>query len=64
LLVAKQSLVLRRPDGWDFHLDLPDVEALSALGEHYVQVRVRGSSYALRTEARREGLFVLPGSPR
>jgi hypothetical protein len=35
---------------------------LSALGEHYVQVRARGALYALRTELGHEQLFMLPGS--
>jgi hypothetical protein len=62
LLVVKQSLVLRRPNTQDLRFDLPGVEALSALGEHYVQVRAGGTLYALRTEPDREQLYLLPGN--
>ncbi len=62
LLVAGQSLILRRPGVQDLSFGLPGVEALAALGEHYVQARVGAAFYALRTEVGREQLYALPGS--
>jgi hypothetical protein len=62
LLATKERLVLRRPYARELQFDIPGVEALSALGEHYVQVRARGVLYALYIEPGHEQLFLLPGS--
>jgi len=64
LLVSQQKLIFRRPNARELRFDLPDVETLSALGEHYVQIRARGGLYALRTEAGSEQLYMLPGTSR
>jgi hypothetical protein len=60
LLTTQRELVLRRADASETHFDLTDVQALSALGSHYAQVRTRGAMYALRTEPGKEQLFSLP----
>ncbi len=62
VLVAGQNLILRRSGVQDLLFNLPGVEALAALGGHYVQVRVGAAFYALRTESGREQLYALPGS--
>jgi hypothetical protein len=64
ILVSKNQLILRRPDASELRFDLRDVLDLSALGEHYVEIRARGGLYALHTEPGRERLFVLPGNPK
>jgi hypothetical protein len=62
LFATADEIVLRHPDASEMRFELPGAEAIAAMGPHYAAIRAGDSTYALRTEAGREQLFVLPGS--
>ena len=54
------ALVLSRPDGSESRFDVSGVTSLTQIGERYVQVTTADSTYALRIEAGKEQLALLP----
>ena len=54
------ELVVRRPDASEVRFPLDGVSGLRVMSADWVQVIVGSRSYALRIEAGREALFVLP----
>jgi hypothetical protein len=55
-------LVLSRPDGAEIRYDLRGVISLTQIGERYVEVMTTDSTYALRIDAGKEQLSLLPQS--
>jgi hypothetical protein len=55
------ALVLSRPDGSESRFDVSGVTSLTQIGERYVQVTTANSIYALRIEAGKEQIALLPG---
>ncbi len=62
LFATEDGVVLRRPDWSEVRFALTGAETIAAMGPHYAAIRAGDSTYALRTEPRREQLYVLPGS--
>ncbi len=63
VFATSHALVLRRTDASaniDQSFAVDGVESLSWLGENYVQVRTRQTSYALRIDAGHERMVLLP----
>jgi hypothetical protein len=58
------SVVLRKSGGAELRFAAPGVDALFQMGEGYVEARSASATYALRTAAGIERLFLLPGSAR
>ena len=54
------QVVLRRVDASELRFDAPGALSFSGLGLNYVQIRTRGSSFALRVDAGHERIFELP----
>lgn len=63
LFATADAVVLRRPDRVEVRFDLAGAEKFIALNDGYVQIRAGLVTYALRVEAGRERLFVLPEPP-
>jgi hypothetical protein len=60
LFATREAMVLRRPDASSIRFPLAHTKSFAALGSGYVQIRAAGSVYALRVDAGREQLFLLP----
>jgi hypothetical protein len=58
------ELVLRRADGSELRFPAAGVRELFAMGDGWVEARSRSAMFALRTEAGREQVFLLPEPPR
>jgi len=61
LLATRHGVILRHTDGTEILLDAPGVDAFFAMGDGYVQARAGGTMWAVRTDAGRERIFLLPG---
>jgi hypothetical protein len=60
LFATDDAVILRRADGSEIRFATAGTESFVAMGDGYVQIRARDSNYALRIEAGREKLFLLP----
>jgi len=63
LFATPDELILRRHDGSELRFPLIGATAITAMSAHYAAIRAGDSSYAFRTEAGREQIFLLPGNP-
>jgi len=62
LFAMADSIVFRRADGAEFRFSLPGTNSIAQMGPHYAAVRAGALTYALRTDAGRERLFLLPAA--
>ncbi|MCU1337869.1 MAG: hypothetical protein JWO19_3450 [Bryobacterales bacterium] len=62
LYATPDQLVLRRRNASEMRFDLTGAETITTMGAHYAAIRAGDAVYALRIEADREDLFLLPGS--
>jgi hypothetical protein len=60
LFATDEEVILRQPDASQIRFAAAGANSFVAMGDGYVQIRTRDSNYALRTEAGRERLFLLP----
>lgn len=60
IYVSLTEVILRRSDASEIRFSIDEVDSLSALGEEYIQVRTRRTSYAIHTARGRERMFLLP----
>jgi hypothetical protein len=62
LFATSDQVVFRHRDGSELRFELSGAQAITAMGPHYAAIRTGDATYALRTEAGRKQLFLLPGS--
>jgi hypothetical protein len=58
------AVLLRKSSGAELRFSAAGIDALFQMGEGYVEARSPTATYALRTVAGMERLFLLPGSPK
>ena len=54
------QVVLRRSDGNELRFPVPGAQSVWPMATNYVQIRTKGSSYALRIDWGHERMFQLP----
>jgi hypothetical protein len=60
VFATNNEIVLRQDDS-EVRFELADAQSITAMGSRYVAICAGGAIYALRIDAGRESLFLLPG---